>query len=257
MRCRVALLIAYGLTFSSSASTQNAADAYYGPAEMAKARAAVKANHGAQINSLILGERLEYHSNDGGPLVVWGGQGWIGDDLQKLWFKTEGVYGTDDDRFEEAEVQALYSRAISPFWELQAGVRQDVKPYPSRTYAVVGGQGLAPYWLELDGAVFLSDEGDLSASLEAEYEFRLTQRLILQPRIKLNAAFSDDEDIGVGSGLSTAEAGLRLRYEIEREFSPYFGVSWSRSFGDTKDFQRLGGEGTNQVSFIAGVRFWF
>lgn len=253
----LALLMTFSLNVSAPVFAQNAADAYYDPAEMAKARSANKAQHGGQINSLILGERFELHSNEGNPLAVWEGQAWIGGDKRKLWFKIEGEYATDDDRFEEAEVQALYSRAFSPFWELQVGVRQDLKPDPSRTYAVVGLQGLAPYWFELDGALFLSDEGDFSARLEAEYEFRLTQRLILQPRIELNAAFSGDEHIGVGSGLSTVEAGLRLRYEIKREFAPYVGVSWSRSFGQTKDFQRLDREDTNPVSFVAGMRFWF
>ena len=257
MRLCVVLTMAFGLIVCPAAFGQNAADAYYDPAEMAKARAALKHNHGSQFSSLILGDRLEYHTNDGEPTAVWEGQGWIGSDLQKFWFKTEGEYAADDDRFGEAEVQALYSRAISPFWELQVGIRQDIKPDPSRTYAVIGAQGLAPYWFELDGAVFLSDEGDLSARIEAEHEFRLTQRLMLQPRIELNVAFSDDEDIAMGSGLSTAEAGLRLRYEIRREFAPYVGVNWSQSFGDTKDFQRLDGEDANQVAFVAGVRFWF
>lgn len=116
---------------------------------------------------------------------------------------------------------------------------------------------MAPYWFELDGALFLSDKGDLSARFEAEYEFRLTQQLMLQPRLELNAAFSDDAEIGVGSGLSTADAGLRLRYEVTREIAPYVGVSWTQSFGDTKEFQRLDGEDTSQVSFVAGLRFWF
>ena len=252
-----AMVLIWGLYLTPDAFAQNAADAYYDPEEMAESRAALKANHGAQINSLVLGERLEYHSNDGDPVIVWEGQGWIGGDLQKLWVKTEGEYTTNEDRFEEAELQALYSRAISPFWELQAGIRHDIKPDPSRSYAVIGVQSLAPYWFELNGALFLSDEGDISTRLEAEYEFRLTQRMMLQPRIELNAAFSDDEAIGVGSGLSTAEAGLRLRYEVAREFAPYVGVSWSRSFRNTKDIRRVDGEDTSQVSFVAGMRFWF
>ncbi|MCR9259461.1 MAG: copper resistance protein B [Pseudomonadaceae bacterium] len=253
-RVVISLLVTF---IASSVFAQNAADAFYDPAEMAKARAALKSNHGGQLNSLILGERLEYQSNDGNPLSVWEAQGWVGGDIQKLWFKTEGEYEVDEGRFEEAEVQALYSRAISPFWDLQAGIRHDIKPDPSRNYAVIGAQGLAPYWFEFDGQLFMSDEGDLSARLEAEYEFRLTQRLMLQPRLELNGAFSDDEDIGVGSGLSTAAAGLRLRYEITREFAPYIGISWNRTFGKTQDFVRAEGEDSDQVSWVAGVRFWF
>lgn len=236
---------------------QNAADGYYDPAEMTEARDALKSSHGSQVNTLILVERLEYQSNDGDWLAAWEAQGWVGGDTQKLWFKTEGEYQAEEGRFEEAEVQALYSRAISPFWDLQAGVRHDIKPDPSRTYAVIGAQGLAPYWFEIDGQLFLSDEGNLSARLEAEYEFQLTQRLTLQPRIELNGAFSDDEEIGVGSGLSTAEAGLRLRYEISREFAPYIGISWNRAFGKTKDFIRAEGQDSDQFSWVAGIRFWF
>lgn len=245
------------LALSLPAYGQYAADAFFDPAEMAQARAELKANHGAQTNTLILGERLEAHTNDGKPVVVWEGQGWVGGDINKLWFKSEGEYATDNSKFEDAELQALYSRAISPFWELQVGVRQDIKPTPSRTHAVIGLQGLAPYWFELDGALFVSNKGNVSARLEAEYEFRLTQRLILQPRIELNGAFSEDRDVGVGSGVSSAEAELRLRYEFTRELAPYLGLSWSRSFGETKEYRRLEEEDTNQVSFVAGLRFWF
>jgi len=253
----IVLLLAAVALWSTRVLAQNAADAFYDPAEMAKARTALKMGHGSQINTLILGERLEYHSNDGNALTVWEGQGWVGGDTQKLWFKTEGEYAVEESRVEEAELEVLYSRAVSPFWELQAGLRQDIKPSPSRTYAVIGTQGLAPYWFEFDGALFLSNQGDISARIEAEYEFRLSQRLLLQPRVELNAAFSDDEAISVGSGLSSIQAGLRLRYEVAREFAPYVGIAWVRSFGETKDFQRIDGEDVNQVSIVAGVRFWF
>lgn len=236
---------------------QNAADSYYDPTEMAKAREALKSEHGDQINTLILGERLEYQSNDGDSLMVWEAQAWLGGDSEKLWFKTEGEYDAEHGRFEEAELQALYSKAVSPFWDLQIGIRHDFEPEPTRTYAVAGAQGLAPYWFELDGQLMLSDKGDLSVRLEAEYEFRISQRLILQPRLELNGSFSDDEDVSVGSGLSTAQAGLRLRYEISREFAPYVGVSWNRAFGRTEDFVNAEGEDSDQVALVAGIRFWY
>lgn len=254
---RLIATIAICLLSAAPALAQNAADAYYDPAQMANARTALNGSHGNQINSLIVGERLEYQSNGGAPLVVWEAQGWIGRDIQKLWFKTDGEYETEGSRFREAEVQVLYSRAIRPFWELQAGVRHDIKPNPSRTYGVISVQGLAPYWFEVDGALFLSGDGDFSARLEAEYEFRLTQRLMLQPRIEINSAFSNDAAIGVGSGLSTAEAGLRLRYAIRREFAPYIGVSWNQAYGSTKYFKQSAGEDAGEVSWVAGVRFWF
>lgn len=254
---KVLLLTVFGLCVVPCVQAQQAADAYYDPDEMAKARAMLKAGHGAQINSLVFGERLEYQSGEGDARLVWEGQGWVGSDKHRLWVKTEGEYESSGSRFEDAELQALYSRAISPFWDLQVGVRHDPEPGPSRSYVVLGAQGLARYWFEVDAALFLSNKGDLSARLEAEYELRLTQRLLLQPRVELNAAFSDDSAIGRGSGLSTAEAGLRLRYEIVREFAPYVGVSWSETLGDSRDFQRLAGEDASEWSFVAGMRFWF
>jgi copper resistance protein B len=213
------------------------------------------ASHGDTIVSTFMLERLEYLSNEGDPLTVWEGQGWLGGDIQKLWLKTEGEYLLDQGEFEEAELQVLYSRAIHPFWDVQLGLRHDIKPDPSRSYLATGLQGTAPYWFEIDGALFLSNKGDVSARLELEYELRLTQRLILQPRAELNAAFSDDAAIGVGSGLSTVQAGLRMRYEISPQFAPYLGVSWQRAFGDTADFSEGHGDATTSV--VAGVRMWF
>jgi copper resistance protein B len=116
---------------------------------------------------------------------------------------------------------------------------------------------LAPYWFEVDAAAFVSDDGDLSARLEAEIDLFLTQRLILQPRAEINLAAQDVSDYGIGSGVSTAEAGLRLRYEIRRRFAPYIGISWRRKFGDTADFAREAGEDRVRWSLLAGVRLWF
>lgn len=247
-----------GLAFFSTALVaQNAADQYFDPEEMAKARKVLKASHGAQVNSLILGERFEFHSNHGDPLAVWEGQGWIGNDEKKFWIKTEGEYAHEDSRFEEAEIQALYSRAISPFWDVQAGLRFDLEPDPSRSYLALGVQGLAPQWFELDTQLFLSDEGDISARIEVEYALRLTQRLILQPRVELNAAFSDDPEIGVGSGFSSVDAGLRLRYEVRREFAPYIGISWIRALGNTEDFVAAAGEDSSELSLVVGIRLWY
>lgn len=238
-----------------AAATQ--AEVEYSAAEMAAARAAVQQHHGAQLNWMLLGERLELQTNEGDPAMLWEGQGWIGGDLQKFWLKSEAEYETADTHLAELEIQALYSRAVTPFWDLQAGVRQDIKPEPSRSYGVLGLAGLAPYWFEVDAALFLSDEGDVSARLEAEYDLRLTQRWLLQPRIELNGAFSADEAIGVGTGLGSVDLGLRLRYELAKEFAPYVGVRLSHALGDSADLRRAEGEDRNVVSLVAGVRFWF
>ena len=215
------------------------------------------AAEGEPLQYLVLADRLEYQTNEGDSLFLWDAQGWIGGDYNKLWVKTEGEYLFGSDRFEEVETQALYSRAIGRYWDVQAGVRHDFKPDPSRTYGVIGLQGLAPYWFEVDSALFVSDKGDVTARIEAEYDLLFTQRLILQPRAELNFAFQDVDELGIGSGLSTAELGLRLRYEIRREIAPYIGVSWTRSVGDTADFARGEGEDPGKVSFVAGIRLWF
>ncbi len=237
--------------------TWNAASQYHDPEKMAEAKRKLQAGSGGGTLLFLQADRFEYQPNEGSALLLWDAQGWYGGDIHKLWVKTEGEYLFDGNGLEEMEVQALYSRAIAPYFDFQAGVRHDVKPHPSKTYGVVGIQGLAPYWFEIDAAVFASEDGDIEARIEAEYELLLTQRLILQPRAELNFAVQDVEEISVGSGLSTAEAGLRLRYEIERQFAPYVGVAWSRKIGETADFARNKGGDVQSVSFVAGFRLWF
>ncbi len=235
----------------------SAADEYWDSTAMAEARRAVQEKHGAANMFFIQGERLEYRSNEGSPIFLWDGQGWYGGDKNKLWIKTEGEYSFDEDAFEDAEIQALWSRAVTRYFDFQAGVRHDFAPGSDRTFGVIGVQGLAPYWFEVDAAAFVSDDGDVSARVELEYELLLTQRLILQPRTELSFAIQDVPENGVGSGLSKAEVGARLRYEIKREIAPYIGVEWERAVGETADFVRADGEDPSSVSFIAGLRVWF
>ena len=242
---------------AAPAAAQKAADDYYDPQEMAEARHKLHHHHGGANTYYFEGERLEFRTGEGDPAFLWDAQGWFGGDKHKIWAKTEGEYLFDDSEFEEAEVQLLYSRAVSPFFDAQVGIRHDINPDPSRTYAVIGLQGLTPYLFEVDAAAFISDKGDVSARIEAEYELLLTQRLILQPRTELNIEAQDVPELRLGSGLSTVDLGLRLRYEIKREFAPYIGISWEKSLGDTADFARAEGEDPSSVSFVAGVRMWF
>ena len=213
--------------------------------------------HGDSLNFLLLGERFEQAEDDGVTSRLWEAQGWYGSDINKFWFKTEGAYDVDADATDHSEVQALYSRAIAPFWDLQAGVRRDDSGSASRTHAVLGLMGLAPYWFEVDAAAFLSEHGDVSARLETEYELRFTQKVILQPRLELNYSFADDPALGIGKGLSDVGFGLRLRYEVRREFAPYVGVDWSRAYGDTAALLRAAGRECEELKLIAGLRFWF
>lgn len=204
----------------------------------------------------VLFDQLEYRAKDGGDAIAWEADAWYGGDYHKIWLKTQGEY-VDPDRFDRAEVQLLYSRLIGHFWDAQAGIRYDVRPQPSRAYGVIGLQGLAPGFFELDLQGFVSEEGNVSARLEAEYDLLITQRLVLQPKAELNLAAQSVRELGIGGGVNDVELGLRLRYEITRQFAPYVGVHWERKLGETADFARDEGESVDALSVVAGVRFWY
>ena len=193
---------------------------------------------------------------DDEEVLVFDGQGWYGGDINKLWIKAEAEYSFEEDELEDAEIQALWSRAIAPYFDVQAGLRYDLEP-KGRTHAVIGLQGLAPYWFEVDAAAFVSTEGDVTARIEAEYELLLTQRLILQPRLEAALSAQDIPELQIGSGLTNLDAGLRLRYEVLREFAPYVGVEWQRAIGDTADFIEASGGEKDQTALLVGVRTWF
>jgi len=231
------------------------ADEYYDPAEMARVRKELQKSHGDMAHTFVMADRLELQSA-GEEALVWDAQGWVGKDLDKLWIKSEGEYSFDEDEIEDAEIQALWSHAVSPFWELQAGVRYDLEP-KGRTHGVLGVQGLAPYWFEIDAAAFLSHKGDLTARVEAEYDMLLTQVLILQPRVELEASAQDILELGIGGGFTGLDAGVRLRYELKREFAPYIGVEWQKAFGDTADFITADGGDADKIAAVAGIRAWF
>ncbi len=204
----------------------------------------------------VLIDQLELGFADDTDSYSWEADAWYGDDYDKIWFKTEGE-GLQDGDVEAAEVQLLYSHLISPFFDIQAGLRYDIRPDPGRGYVVLGLQGLAPYWFETDTALFFSEDGDASFRGELEYELLFTQRLILTPQFEFTLAAQDVPEYGVGSGLTSTELGLRLRYEIKREFAPYIGVSYEQLYGDTKDFAEAEGEETSSTAFVVGIRAWF
>ena len=236
--------------------TDHAADALYDPAVMARARAAMIRESGGMTFSRLMIDRLEYRAQKGGDGYHWEGEGWIGGDINRLAIKSEGD-GERGGPLEDAEVQALYSRAVDPWWNIVAGVRQDFRPRPQRSYATIGIEGLAPYWFELEAQAFLSDKGDAHLRIEGSYDQRITQRLIAQPAAEVNIAAQDVPELGIGSGLSDIELGLRLRYEFAREFAPYVGVNWERKLGDSADFARRAGERASATSLVMGIRFWF
>lgn len=220
--------------------------------------ASVLAEHGMMDDPLLTKvqvDQLEARAADGDNPVVLEGQAWIGYDLNKFWLKVD--VEAVDGHTEEAEVQALYSRAISPYWDFQAGIRKDFQPAPDRSWAVIGFQGVMPYEFEVETALFAGEGGRTALRLSAEYEFLLTQRLILTPEFAVNFYGKEDEEVGVGAGLSDTEAGLRLRYEIRRELAPYIGVNWTRKYGNTAEFARADGQDTHDWQWVMGIRAWF
>ena len=233
----------------------NAADAFYDPQAMEMGRHHLREFHGAQKLFQVLNNITEYRAG-GADGYGWESEGWYGGDINRLWFKTEGE-GAFGESIESAEVQALYSHAIDPYWNVQGGIRYDFKPNPSRVYATVQLEGLAPSFFDVEGALFLSNKGELMARASGWYDQRITQRLILQPRVELDLAAQNSREIGVGAGLTEAEIGLRLRYDIRREFAPYIGVQYQRAFGRTARYQRDEGEDVGGFQFLVGVRTWF
>jgi len=211
--------------------------------------------HAPEFNHMVVVNRLEAVDADRGSAQAWEGQAWFGSDTDRLWLRSEGE--RERGRTESANLEALYGRAISPWWDVVAGVRHDFCPRRGQSWAAFGVQGLSPYKFEVSATAYLGERGQTALNLEAEYELLLTNRLILQPLVEVEFYGKDDPRRETGAGLSTAEAGLRLRYEISRKFAPYVGVSWERAFGDTADYRRAHGERVEDTRLVAGVRLWF
>jgi len=205
------------------------------------------------LETLLLFDQLELHDAD--DRAIWDLKAWTGRDFDKLLLRSEGERAGGST--EHAEVEALWAHTIAPWWDLVAGVRRDLEPGPSRTWAAFGVQGLSPYAFDIETTAYIGESSRAAVRLEAEYELLITQRLILQPLAELTWYSKGDTERGLGSGLASIELGARLRYEIRREFAPYVGVARSRSFGDTADLARLAGRDTAHTNWVLGVRVWF
>ena len=204
-------------------------------------------------------EELEFRRGDEGEeLFAWNGDAFVGTDEVKLRWLGEGEYDTATSKFEGLENRLVLQWPISPFFDIKAGFRVDTPNGPDRSYSVLGLTGLAPQWFEIDADFFVSEKGDTSARLDAEYELLITNRLILTPSAEINVAFSGDHEIGVGSGISDIEAGMRLSYDlIDRRLSPYFGVVYERKFGQTEDLAKSEGEDFEGWRAVVGTKFMF
>jgi copper resistance protein B len=255
IRLREGQNVRLNVTNKAGSGPPRAADAIWGADAMVASRRDLQQTRGDFPLFWFQADRAEVQRRDGAEGYLWDVQGYYGGPTSRLWFKSEGE-GSFGEAIDDAEVQALYSRAIAPFFDVQAGVRQDLTG-PVTTHAIVGIQGVAPYMFEIDAALFLSHRGDATARIEAELDQRITQSLILQPRIEVNLSAQDIRRLGIGAGLDSIELEVRLRYEIRREFAPYVGVEQSWRIGQSADFARAAGEDTGTTNFVVGVRFWF
>lgn len=207
------------------------------------------------LNYLVMLDHLEWQDTTPDSAAAWDIDAWVGRDLARLVVRSEGERAGGST--EHADLQLLWGRSFSPWWTWVAGARRDLGHGPERNWAAVGIEGLAPYWFELEATAYVGEAGRTAARLEAEYELLLTNRLVLQPKLELDWYGRDDAQAGIGSGLSSAEAGFRLRYEIRREVAPYLGYVWERKYGTTADFARAEGEDTRDRRLVAGIRLWF
>lgn len=217
----------------------------------------------SQIYHMALFDLLEYRAyNAGPPTLTWDFVGWLGGDYNRLWIKTEGDQNLNRGNGVQGDFQLLYGRLIAPFWDLQAGVRYNGITGPnrsgnSRAYAVIGLQGLAPGYFDIEPSLYISDRGEVSGEITVSKDFYLTQKLVLQPRFEGQFSIQGDRQFDTASGVNQTDLGLRLRYEIRREFAPYIGVSWQQQYGGTASIARSEREPASAVAFVVGVRLSF
>lgn len=203
----------------------------------------------------VLVDSLEWAQANEGKSARYDVQAWFGRDYDRLVLKAEG--DVTSRKLDDARTELLWGHAISTFWDTQLGIRRDSGIGPDRNWLAFGLQGLAPYWFEVDATAYIGEEGRTALRIAAEYDLLLTQKWVLQPRSEWNLFGKSDPGRGVGEGLSDGMVGLRLRYDVSRQFSPYIGVEWERKFGETADLARATGEQTSDRRWIAGISFWF
>ncbi len=210
--------------------------------------------HDGGLHAFVLVDQLEWHGGDTHQGLGWDSTAWFGGDQNRLWLRTGGR--ADNGRLHEAEAHVLYGRAFARWWDVVAGVREDVRPGPAQSWLAIGVQGLAPYWFDIEATAYLGAGGQTAARVEAQYELLLTNRLILQPLVEANLFGTTNLERGLAGGSGTVDTEFRLRYEIRREFAPYIGVGWHRGFGDTLRLAATPGEALRGRRLLAGLRLW-
>ena len=207
--------------------------------------------HDSAIHYVAMFDRFEWQADSD---VGWDSSAWIGRDRNRMWLRSEGR--TEDGRLDDADVHVLYGHAFARWWDVVGGIRQDFRPGPAQTWAAIGIQGLAPYWFDVEATAYVGAGGRTAGRVEVEYDLLLTNRAVLQPLVEINFAGKRDPERGVGAGVTNADLGFRVRYELRREIAPYAGIAWSWKIGETADFARSAGHDVSGVRLVAGVRWW-
>jgi copper resistance protein B len=213
------------------------------------------AAHTESVHAFVLLDQLEWQGTGANSRGSWDTHGWIGGDGARFWLRTEGE--ATGSRVVATQTHLLYGRAISRWWDVVAGVRQDVRPGPAQTWAAVGIQGIAPYWFDLQATAYVGAAGRTHVRVEGEYELLLTNRLVLQPLVETEIYGKADPGHGFGRGLAILDAGVRIRYEVRRELAPYMGITWSRRFFGTGDLAEATGDPRSAARVAVGLRVWF
>lgn len=211
--------------------------------------------HDNQPFTMGLLENFEERLSSSGNTLAWDGQLWHGTDYHRLWLKSEG--SASGGQVRNGDLEVFYDQPVTAFWDFQAGVRYDFEPAPSQGWFALGVEGLAPYFIDVEATAYAGPRGATAARFKASFDVLFTQRLILTPKIETNLYGQSMAAQGIGSGVSDLEAGLRLRYEIYRQFAPYVGVVYTSDFGGTADAARAAGKKTHETRLLAGVRAWF
>jgi copper resistance protein B len=202
----------------------------------------------------LLLDQFELRDTAAGSADVWEANGWYGGDYNKFWLRTEGE--RVDSTTEDARVEVFWDHIFARWWSLQTGGREDFGNGPSRGWAAIGVRGFAPYWFEVEATAYVGDAGRTAARVKVEYELLLTQRLILQPEGEVNFYGKADPERHLGSGPADLDIGLRLRYEIRRQFAPYIGVAWTKLFGETATAAEAQGRRSSELQGLVGIRIW-
>jgi copper resistance protein B len=210
-----------------------------------------------QIFAHVRLDQLEGRTSGSDSQFRWDGEGWIGTDMNRLWLKSEGLL--NNGTVSDGDHEALYDRPIPHlrYFDAQVGVRADLDSGPSRTWAAIGIEGLAPYYFEFAPTLYIRDGGNVAVRVTGSYDLLLTQRWIVQPQAEFNFYSKDDPARRIGLGLSDIDTGVRLRYEISRKFAPYIGFAYNGKYGKTASYSRQAGESTSDPRFIFGLRLWY